>query len=83
MKTLKFYVIIALLCFVAVSGQDYAYEEGRRDGIREVVREGRLEERVRDDERRLRRDEQQLRRDVRLLRREERRHYDGYGMTGW
>lgn len=80
MKTVTLFLIALSLLVALAAGQgNYAYEEGRREGIREGI----LEERVRDDERRLRRDEEQLRRDIRHLRREERRHYDGYGMTGW
>lgn len=77
MKTVTLCFIFTVIFFVtSTSGQGYyAYEEGRREGLRE----GRLLERLREDERRLWRDEERLRRDERILRREERR-FD-YG--GW
>ena len=76
MKTVALCFLSILICLVTLaSGQGYAYEEGRREGMRE----GRLVERIRDDERRLWRDEERLRRDERVLRREERR----YGYGGW
>lgn len=77
MKTVTLCFLSILICLVTlVSGQGfYGYEEGRREGMRE----GRLVERIRDDERRLWRDEERLRRDERFLRREER----GYGYGGW
>ena len=64
MKTTTILAIFVLAFLVNyAAGQRYSYEEGRREGIRE----GLLEERLRDDVRRLRRDEERLRRDERRL----------------